>query len=269
MGLCDNWWVDSITNDYYALFKLDDMELNYYHLMETIFGQGWTTGEDLFLGSQDRKNMLDSPSIDVGSRNSSNSSFYFQNYPGGPGKSQSTLKSSCYANLRTCFWNQSCADAPYSAGHGGELAGRSGCTFAWPNICVNGLGLSFDESRFDPPVIGENHTRFRDQSIYIDEDDSLPSQYNQNVRAGVTTAAVGFTEYSGGYPRIGLTQYIPLPLSGRTISIVAYNSIYNLINADKDALLAQAKEMNSKDCKEYPMDGKTPGWGGAGYHAHD
>ncbi|KAL8721250.1 MAG: hypothetical protein Q9225_002027 [Loekoesia sp. 1 TL-2023] len=51
-GVCDDWWVDSTTNDSYALFKLDDMEHNFYGLMQTIFGKGWTTGKELFLGSR-------------------------------------------------------------------------------------------------------------------------------------------------------------------------------------------------------------------------
>ncbi|KAL8685355.1 MAG: hypothetical protein Q9218_007814 [Villophora microphyllina] len=51
-GIRDKWLINDSRNDTYALFKLDDMEHNFYGLMETIFGNQWTTGEDLFLGSE-------------------------------------------------------------------------------------------------------------------------------------------------------------------------------------------------------------------------
>ncbi len=57
-----------------------------------------------------------------------------------------------------------------------------------------------------------------------------------------------------------------MPLDSDNVTIVAFNTLYDILNTPSDALQAQAKTMDPKQCKEYPADGKRPRWGGAGYH---
>ena len=63
---CDNWWIDNPTNDAYALFKLDDMEHNFFELMEATFSFGWTSGEDLYVGARDYKALLNAIATNMG-----------------------------------------------------------------------------------------------------------------------------------------------------------------------------------------------------------
>ena len=109
----------SIKNDAYALFKLDDMEKNYNELMNTMFKNGWTTGEDIFVGSDD--------CFDLWYGNQG------QQFPMLLHESDQYIIYFCFANLRVCDWNQT-NDPRMKDGF--EFEGSKGCSFAWPNFCV-------------------------------------------------------------------------------------------------------------------------------------
>ncbi|KAL8870026.1 MAG: hypothetical protein Q9174_003829 [Haloplaca sp. 1 TL-2023] len=50
-GVCDNWWYDG--KDAYSLFNLGRRNENYHDLMIQMFQEGWTTGEELFVGARE------------------------------------------------------------------------------------------------------------------------------------------------------------------------------------------------------------------------
>ena len=139
-GICDNWWIDAATNNAYSLFKLDDMEKNYNELMNTMFQNGWTTGEDIFLGSQD---CLDAWTV----------FFLVQPYPmlknsedyvSNSTRNPSHMQPYCFANLRVCEWDQT---NDLRSKDGFEFyANESGCVFAWPNFCAEGRPFSVNSS---------------------------------------------------------------------------------------------------------------------------
>ena len=245
-GVCDNWWLDNMTNDSYALFKLDDMEHNYYGLMETIFGAGWTTGAELFIGADDCANTA--LRLDVGRFDLEGSYF--------PGIDPTDFESRCYSNLRVCDWNQT---NDLNNRDAEEFYPSAGCAFAWPNFCVPGQGFFSSEA-------GDQI----ESSLLSPEDQS--SIIVENVRSGAHVAFVTQTsktvvlgEWSQGYsaPSLSFDRH-KLVFN----ELYAYNSLYDLINTQFDALQAQAKSMDSKSCKEYPKNGRA-GWGGAGYVVHD
>ena len=132
-GVCDNWWVDSSTNDSYALFKLNDMEHNFFGLMEEIFGNNWTTGYDLFIGAA--KHCF------LHYQNVYDFSGGFRQVSDFPTLDPANFQSICFSNIRICQWDQ---ENDLSV-HAGVEFGDS-CNFAWPNLCINGQGFSTEAS---------------------------------------------------------------------------------------------------------------------------
>lgn len=135
-GICDNWWGN------FALYKLDDMHKNFHDLMETMFSNGWTTGEDLFEGSFNCIAFVGPGASGIGAGNDLIPSFSV---------SSEDLSSSCAANLRTCYWNPSndprLKDGNELIGLDSFRLGRSttdqalwtfaSCAYAWPDVCDN------------------------------------------------------------------------------------------------------------------------------------
>ncbi len=114
VGVCNNWWFDSVHGDAYALYKLDSIGEDYYDLMNTMFRNKWTSGEELSLGSMSCLNYRLSyyDGIDNGnhlspfewalSRTEVEALIDFSLISINP----TTLQTTCNANLRTCIWNQ-------------------------------------------------------------------------------------------------------------------------------------------------------------------
>ena len=237
-GVCDNWWIDKKTNDSYSLFKLDDMTKNFYDLMKTMFTSGWTTGEDLFLGSEDCLwKIVFSPFVDP-----------------------EALKSQCFSSLRVCYWNQS--NDP-SLHDGYELESSFGCPFAWPNLCIDGRGFKRQEFLPDSEIASEDASQYTIDCSTDSEPDNSSLGYAQIID----------TAFKDGYPPVGTSPderlgqiFYSLQNFGDPTSLLAYNSLYDVCNNRLSALEQQATQADPKQCKYYPLEGSRPGWGGAGYH---
>jgi len=226
-GVCDNWWIDETTNDSYALFKLDDMTKNFHDLMKTMFENGWNSGEELFLGSTNCA-PWEGPT-----------SWPF------PAIDPNTLKSSCFSNLRLCVWSQYNHRLPKD---GNEFV-TGMCTFAWPNLCINGQGYFVNGS-----VNTSSYSTYRTDQIV----DSTTGPY-----PGTGFASLNMD--SSGGTTINFTSNLPVYASNDP-SLLAYNSLYDVYNNRIEVLQQQAAAADSKQCQTYPSNGKRPGWGGAGYH---
>ena len=96
------------------------------------------------------------------------------------------------------------------------------------------------------------------------------SLFVENFNGGAAIAnAVGYNDPA---PVLGLEQTGYVTLTGGNFekeTLLGRNSQYDLINTKLRALQAQAKSMDPKKCKEYPVSNELPGWGGAGYLVHD
>lgn len=140
VGVCDNWWFDPVHGDAYALYKLDSMGENYYDLMNTMFRNGWTSGEDLFLGSMNCLNYRVNKNMEFKNMEFAD----FQDLETVMSYSllsinATNLQTNCNANLRTCIWNQTNdATAKDRQEFSVPPAGYSDlyrCRFAWPDSC--------------------------------------------------------------------------------------------------------------------------------------
>ncbi|KAI9705853.1 MAG: hypothetical protein M1836_005259 [Candelina mexicana] len=96
-GVCSAWWYNSQTNTAYGFDKVTQGYTNYYAAMQTLFGNGWTTGLDLIQGAVDCAN-------DGG---------------GGPYIDPNTLATRCMSSIQVCYWDMSCR----------LDAGNDGCEF--------------------------------------------------------------------------------------------------------------------------------------------
>lgn len=116
-GVCSNWFYDG--SDSYSLSVFPSDTQNHYALMETIFSNGWTTGEALFVGA---KNCAVSSIAQNGNETSSAiSSFTIPE----------TLGAQCISNLTvnmypfdtSCFWigQEGFFASPHDYGHTGCL----------------------------------------------------------------------------------------------------------------------------------------------------
>ena len=263
-GVCDNWWVDSSTNDSYALFKLDDMEHNFFGLMEKIFANQWTSGEELFIGAQ---NCM---STSLGDYLTSTSFTYASwRLVQSPTVETSNFQGSCFSNIRVCDWDLEhdlhVQDGLELASH---YANEDGCLLAWPNLCVDGQGFIINRSSPNLSLLIPQHYPLSSNNTY--------SLYLNNAYNGAGRAQVYCNLSDTGSSSSAWTL-----LDARTVARgfadftqdggvnIAYNSLYDFVNTPLDTLQAQAKSMDPKKCKEFPSDNKLPGWGGAGYHVHD
>ena len=90
-GMCGPWWYDSTNNISYGLESLKDMMVNYTDPLESLFNQGITTPELLFVNSQ----------ICANTAGSSQGS--------APGTSLSTSigvwNTECISNMKICTWD--------------------------------------------------------------------------------------------------------------------------------------------------------------------
>ena len=238
-GICDNWWIDSQTNDSYSFFKLNNMNENYYRLMNVLFGNGWTTGEELFLGSNDCKTGWDQEISNVASPTFSIAY-----------NTTATLK--CFSNVRVCDWNQT---NDISQKDGLEFEGGGGCAFAWPNFCIDGRGYSDSNS-----TGGYLDTNLTEYSIIVEG-----SEVNYENYIGFAAAYNG---QEGYFEQFGSLVPGPEFLPG-VAETLAFNSLYDVVNNRIDALIQQAQSMDSKQCHSLSPNGTRPGWGGAGYHVND
>ena len=236
-GICDNWWVSNRTNNTYALFKLDKMETNFFALMNEIFDKGWTTGEDLFLEADACK--------------------VWQSFAVGfPNLDPYTLKASCFSNLHVCSWNQT-NDPRLKDGHEFELGG--GCAFAWTNLCVDGKGFAVNSTL--------NNSIYRSSVSELLDGNATTLSILDSITSNAGSAYI-MTELDGLAYGFGRLQS-PYPYYSIDLEILSLNRVYDVWNNDLDSLQAQADQANPKQCKEYPTNGKRPGWGGAGYHKVD
>ena len=90
-GMCGSWWYDETSNTSYGLESLKDMMINYTDALESLFNQGITTPDLLFINSQVCADV-------AGSTQGS-----------APGTSLSTnigvWNTECIANLKICSWD--------------------------------------------------------------------------------------------------------------------------------------------------------------------
>jgi len=145
VGVCNNWWFDSVHGDAYALYKLDSIGENYYDLMNTMFRNKWTSGEELFLGSMYclKHRSYEGSAVIAYEKASSYSKFAL------PldietlvdlsliHMDATTLQTTSNANLRTCIWNQTNNPVEkngleFVAAHP-PLNNLYGCSYAWPD----------------------------------------------------------------------------------------------------------------------------------------
>lgn len=92
-GVCSTWWYDAVHNDAYALASVSDSDTNFYDLLQTIFDNGWTTGEELFRGAREcadyavsQSTSAEIPSLDI-----------------------NTFSARCLSNTQVCVYDQHCA----------------------------------------------------------------------------------------------------------------------------------------------------------------
>ena len=252
-GICDNWWVNGITNEAYALFQLDDMEHNFYDLMIAMFQRGWTSGDELFGGAMQCQlhSLYDDGEVRYSEILPVDAST--ENQVKFPAVDPISLTASCFSNLRKCGWN-STNNLTVRDGFGLSFGGS--CTFAWPNLCVDGQGLS--TSAVSPFKTNRTLERSDPYALLAE---------NRNLGVGTAIVKKGPSEDLDSqftHPVVGFGNSIDA-----TAGDLASNKLYDLVNTPLEVLKAQAKSMDHKDCKEYPADNKLPGWGGAGYHLHD
>ena len=119
LGACDNWWYDT----YYAwsLFNLGERNKNFHDLMVKIFAEGWTRGEELFLGALQCNATGNTGRLYIDSLAGDDNAHDLHDGPGWYGQLYiypHGLYSTCSSNIRVCVWND--AHDPY-AKDGGEL----------------------------------------------------------------------------------------------------------------------------------------------------
>ena len=243
-GLCGNWWVDSATKDWYALYKLDDIEKDYGDLLESIFTQGWTTPEDLFIGASQRQHQWTSSIYD----------FITPAYPSIQ-VNRDSIQTSCFSNIRVCTWNQT--NDP-SKKDGFEFETGTGCAFAWPNICFNDLPYNYSKEGQGLSLLSAANS----WGAFIAFGGSDLKQYLCSDPNSGTGPSIVYRFYDDVCPGF---------LAARVLNgeLLAFNSLYDMINNEYDALNNQAKQVGSTQCQVYPYGrddaDKRPGWGGAGY----
>ena len=254
-GVCSNWWVSDGKEDLnvadqgpsaYALFKLDDPDHNFYDLMETMFSNDWTSGHDLFIGARSCSHGF---SLGTYGFSKQESATHF------PLVNSLTLQSQCYSNLRYCIWNQT---NNLTNQDGSEFMlptnqNQSGCAFAWPNLCVNGTGISTEAPTLNLTA------------------DQVPQEYeifNNNTRHGIGTAGVWF-ETNQDIDNQILTRGFQTSSNQYPAALLAYNGVYDPVNTPPDTLQALANNTDPRTCSNFPDDvnsmKKLPGWGGSGY----
>ncbi len=134
-GICDNWWYNRKPGENftegrgaYALFNMGDIGKNYYDLMNTMFAQGWTLGEDLFLGARQCMEQIDRQNINGFAE-------YRQAY--SLSINPLTLEPKCASNVRLCEWDQ--AESHNLVRRRGEefvqVRPWVGCAYGWPDFC--------------------------------------------------------------------------------------------------------------------------------------
>ena len=92
-GICDEYWYDNTTNAAYSIVDMKNPRKRQHDFMVMLFEQGWTTPEQLFLGS---KACAD-----------------YQACIGGIGANKPmfdlvTFQPRCLSNVQVCVWDQSC-----------------------------------------------------------------------------------------------------------------------------------------------------------------
>ena len=105
-GICDEWWYDPGTNAAFALSDKSNPGKKQHDLMISLFENGWTTPEQLFLGS---KACAD-----------------FQACIGGIGNNTPTFDTvtfapRCISNVQVCVWDQACPDGDTGCEFTGEF----------------------------------------------------------------------------------------------------------------------------------------------------
>ncbi len=170
VGVCNNWWFDSVLGDAYALYKLDSIGENYYDLMNTLFRNKWTSGEELFLGSMNcLVHRSSEGSAVIGYENAS--SYHKLGLLDIETLAElslihidaTTLQTTCNANLRTCIWNQTNNPVEkngleFVAATTPESFSIYGCSYAWPDACNYTFTAGFVQDGLPLPLAGWNST---------------------------------------------------------------------------------------------------------------
>ncbi|KAI9716465.1 MAG: hypothetical protein M1812_005360 [Candelaria pacifica] len=124
-GVCDNWWYDAKGGGAYALFNLGKIGENYYDLMNTMFSQQWTSGEELFLGARNCSWQIADAYQKKPLVSFDDTKLFLDPL---------ALKVGCNSNLRFCTWNQT--NNPSKRDHlEFEYHQLQGCIYAWPDMC--------------------------------------------------------------------------------------------------------------------------------------
>ena len=90
-GMCGQWWFDKVSNTSYGLHSMKDMLLNYTEPLLSLFNQGITTPELLFINSQI---CADAAGSNQGSA------------PGANLTTQGGIwNTQCVSNMKICTWN--------------------------------------------------------------------------------------------------------------------------------------------------------------------
>ena len=105
-GICDEWWYDPGTNAAFSLVNMAEPGKKQHDLMITLFENGWTTPEQLFLGSKACGD--------------------FQACIGGIGNNTPTFDTvtfapRCISNMQVCVWDQACPDGDTRCEFTGEF----------------------------------------------------------------------------------------------------------------------------------------------------
>ncbi|KAL8690950.1 MAG: hypothetical protein Q9218_003726, partial [Villophora microphyllina] len=275
-GTC-TWWIDPKTNDSYALHKLDHQEKNFFDLMNTMFADGWITGEDLFLGAercmQATLDKIATNAFVTGPFDSRKDSYrgsfwapdieidsYHSAYVPYPLLDINTLETTCFSNLRVCTWNQTNNPA---LKNGFEFEAARGCGFAWPNVCIDGKGFGT--------------TELNEQQSYakFGTSDNLGLWFNGNTTAARNAVDPGTRIYLENQigPAFILQEHVDIPypyeyeykyfgsvvsdpypysLPGGSRVLLGFNTQYDVLNNRLGVLQDQAKNPG-KQCRELPQ----------------
>ena len=268
--MCNDWWTDPKTNDSYALHKLDHQEENYYQLMQDMFTYGWTTPEDLFLGSDRCMNEVfrGFPMEHFVGALQQWLLFFHSPYPT---LDIQTLDTRCFSNLRVCTWNQTNSPA---AKDGYEFEVGMGCGFAWPNICVDGQGFKTSEFLTNHSDLKFGEYFDKDDILNLDStgeslENSMGSAFiYQNVTIPAYHPDYLYAFWSHGIflNQSGYDGANPLWRWNPEVELLGFNSQYDMLNNRLGVLQQQANDARYKECRELPQGSDRPGWGGGGYH---
>ena len=218
--------------------------------MTTIFENGWTTGEDLFLQSQNCYERFGFFEFQEKCEQLHHCKLYMAVPPRYPQTDPGTLDSYCFSNVRVCYWDQS-HNTTMQDGLEFATDDTPGCVSAWPNLCIDRQAFNIGNSTRDD-VTGESLSKLFDGTF-----ESPTDTYAQNFESGAGIAYViersvydindNVSQLAQSHQNISQVFSIqPFGTDWGTdggdadtfTTILAYNSVFDILNNPLDVLQA-------------------------------